>query len=85
MEYDDPDAEECARSEGIPWMATDELDIYENAETEEQLEAIHTAIDQRCSELNELDHARLKRLEYEPEAIQAIFDRVGLPLDHLDA
>jgi len=85
MEYDDPDAEEGARSEGIPWMATDELGIYENAETGEQLEAIHTAIEERRSNLNELDRARLNRLEYEPEAIQAILDRVGLPLDIPDA
>ncbi|WP_111748644.1 hypothetical protein [Salinisphaera orenii] len=76
-----PQAEQDVREAGVPWMATDELAAFENAVTGEAIQAVHAAIGRRRRLLNDVDRARIARHEWEHEAIQAIFDRVGLALD----
>lgn len=78
---DDQAAEQDIRDEGIPWMAQDELEAYEAAETVDQIAAVHASIERRRSKLSEMDRARIQHLEYDHEAIQALFDRAGLPLE----
>lgn len=83
-DIDDPQAQQDAHDEGIPWMATDEYDAYSKACTAEDIEAVYVAMDHRRARLNEVDRARIARLEKDNEAIQAIFDRAELPLGLTD-
>lgn len=75
MDETDPDD-----TGGFRGMASDEIVAYDAAITIKDIEAVKVAMILRRIFLNELDQARIARLDRDGEAIQAVFDRVGLGL-----
>lgn len=71
-----------AASQGIAWMAADEVATYRDAQSEHEIGQLHAGAYRRRARLNELDRARVRKLAGDPSAIQAVFDRAGLELTH---
>lgn len=77
----DPQAIIDFESENMHLAAVDELDAMEECETGEDMERYHNAFERRREKLNELDRERIKKMAYDPESIQEVFDRLGIPIE----
>lgn len=62
-------------------MSNDEIEIYEQLCYGEEFEEFYQAYEARRKKMNELDRLRITKFEYQPEKIQAVFNRLGLSLE----
>lgn len=69
-----------AQTNAITWMARDEMIAYQLATTEREVGRLHAAAYRRRAKLSRIDQKHVSRLSGDPDAIQAVFDRRGLPL-----
>lgn len=62
-------------------MATDELQAHQELGLSDDFERFYEAMENRRSQLTELDKKRIEKLAYKPSEIQALFERLNLPFE----